>query len=156
MEEVFQCKGYVGALRGQYWKRYSMENSFLLCDTMSMGAETLGGFIRKLRLRGGWNQIELAKEIEMSNRSISEWEADRTIPGRDALGRLARVFQISLEEFRRFLDIDALGDNETLPPEQEERRQQAIKLINELLADSKKLDQWIDYGEWLRSHRENQ
>lgn len=133
-----------------------MENSFLLCDTNGMDAETLGGFIRKHRRRGGWNQIQLAKEIEMSNRSISEWEANRTVPSRDALGRLAHAFKISLDEFRRFLDINALSEFEMLPPEQEEKRQKAIEIINELLVDSKKLDQWIDYGEWLRSHRGSQ
>lgn len=133
-----------------------MENSFALCDTIRMGAETLGGFIRRHRIKGRWTQIELADEIGMNNRSISDWERERTLPSRDALGKLARVFQISLDEFRRFLDIDTLDEVVVLPPEQEEKRQQAIRLIDELLSDSQKLDQWIDYGEWLRSHRGNQ
>jgi transcriptional regulator with XRE-family HTH domain len=133
-----------------------MENSFVLCDTMGMDAETLGGFIKKHRRKGGWTQVELADAIDMNNRSVSDWEVNRTIPSRDALGKLARVFQISLDEFRRFLDIDALDNVPVLPPEQEEKRDRAIRLIDELLADPRKLDQWVDYGEWLRSRGESQ
>lgn len=40
--------------------------------------------------------------------------------------------------------------------EQEERQGQAFKLIDELLSDPQKLDQWVDYGEWLRGRGETQ
>lgn len=133
-----------------------MEIDFVLCDTEDMTDETLGGFIRRHRKRGGWTQIELAREIRMVDRSVSEWELNRTVPSRDALARLAAVFGISLDEFRRFLDADAPKTDVVLPPDQKEKRQQAIKLVDELLADPKKLDQWLDYGEWLRGRSESQ
>lgn len=133
-----------------------MENSFNLCDTIGMSGDTIGGFIRWHRRRERMTQIELADAIGMSNKSVSDWENGRTTPDRDSLTKLAGIFKISLEEFRRFLDIDAQNDAEVLPPEQEEKRQKAVQIINELLADPKKLDQWIDYGDWLRTHRGNQ
>lgn len=126
-----------------------MENFFNVCDTWAMSEETLKGFIRYHRKRAKLTQQDLAEAIEMTNRSVTDWEAGRTTPGRDALAKLATVFQISLDEFRKYISFDDLA--ETMSAEQVERKEQAIQLIDELLADPQKLDQWIDYGEYLRS-----
>jgi transcriptional regulator with XRE-family HTH domain len=133
-----------------------MENNFVVCDTWGMSEETLGHFIRRHRSRSRMTQQELADAIQMTNRSVSEWETGRTVPGRDAITKLASIFKISLDEFRRYI---SLGDStEVMSADQVERKEQAIQLIDELLADPQKLDEWLRYGEYLRvqDRRESQ
>jgi transcriptional regulator with XRE-family HTH domain len=135
-----------------------MENIFRLCDTgtMNVNTESAGVFIRNHRIAAGLTQKELAEAIGMTDRSVTDWEAGRTFPSRDALAKMAHVFRISLDEFRRFLtgDIQAKEYQESIKylsaDEKQRRKQQALRLIDELLADPQKLDQWVDYGEWLR------
>lgn len=125
-----------------------MENFFKVCDTWGMSEETLEHFIRRHRSRLRMTQQELADVMQMNNRSVSDWETGRTVPGRDALAKLATVFKISLDEFRRFIRDD---DTEKLSPDQVARKEQAVQLIDELLADPQKLDEWVEYGEYLRA-----
>jgi transcriptional regulator with XRE-family HTH domain len=80
-----------------------MEIFFKLCDTLRMSEETLPSFIRRHRQRMRLTQQDLASAIQMNNRSVSDWERGVTIPGRDALRRLARVFRIDLDEITSHL-----------------------------------------------------
>ena len=86
-----------------------MEIWFQLCDTVVMSRESVGSFIRRQRLAAHLTQQELADAIQMTNRSISEWETGRAIPGREALRRLARVFQVGLDELNSYLTDDQLA-----------------------------------------------
>lgn len=126
-----------------------MEKYFNVCDTWSMSEGTIGWFIRRNRRRVRMTQQELADALQMTNRSVTEWEAGRRTPGRDALTKLASIFRISLDEFQRYIRFD--DPPEDLSVDQVKQKQQAIQIIDELLADPQKLDQWIEYGSWLRS-----
>jgi transcriptional regulator with XRE-family HTH domain len=86
-----------------------MEIWFQLCDTLDMSRETVGSFIRRQRLAARLTQQELADAIQMTNRSVSEWETGRAIPGREALRRLARLFQIGLDELNSYLTDEQLA-----------------------------------------------
>lgn len=80
-----------------------MENSFVLCDTTAMETahpiEPLGTFIRRNRLMAQLTQRELATAIGMTDRTVSDWESGRSIPGRDAIERMTRFFRVPIEEF---------------------------------------------------------
>jgi transcriptional regulator with XRE-family HTH domain len=136
-----------------------MENGFTLCDTTDMREETLGSFIRWHRRKAGLSQKELGIEIGISDRRISSWETNRGFPGRDAITGMARVFEISLDEFKRFLtddsDISSEATGQLLAAGQEQRRRQALTLIDKLIASPQKLDQWVEYGEWLQGRDES-
>lgn len=98
----------------------------------------------------------------MSDRIISMWETGQGVPGRDAINRMAQLFQIKADEFLRRMradpaneeaqrvadEIAALADQE-----REQRKQQALSLVDQLLTDSQKLDRWIDFGEYLLKGR---
>lgn len=96
-----------------------MENSFGLCDTRGMSRETVGAVIRRHRLAASWTQKELAERIGMTDRIVSLWETERNLPNRDSLLRLAKEFQISLDDFNlteeQLARIDAII--EETPPE---------------------------------------
>jgi transcriptional regulator with XRE-family HTH domain len=136
-----------------------MEIGFQLCDNEHMlNIKTGGAFIRHHRTKAGMTQQELADAIGMTNRSVSQWETNRETPSRDALAKLAAVFRIKLDEFKRFWNMDVLdvvsgwqSDMDALSPdEQENLRRQARQLTDALLADPQRLDQWLEYGKWLR------
>jgi transcriptional regulator with XRE-family HTH domain len=76
-----------------------MEIFFRLCDTLCMSREPVGVVIRRHRLAAGMTQKELAAEIEMTDRTVSSWETGKMIPSREALLKLAKIFQIGLDDF---------------------------------------------------------
>lgn len=94
-----------------------MEIYFKLCDTLHMSEDTLPSFIRRHRKRMRLTQQDLAAAIQMNNRSVSDWERGVTIPGRDALRRLARVFQINLDEITSYLTDDQLAQIDAIVEE---------------------------------------
>ena len=54
--------------------------------------------IREMRLARGLTMAELAARIGVSQPAISQWESGREKPGRDSLQKLARAFDVSLDE----------------------------------------------------------
>jgi transcriptional regulator with XRE-family HTH domain len=83
-----------------------MEILFHLWHNVGMCSQTVGSFIRWHRKRARLTQQELAEVIQMTSRSVSEWETGRATPSRDALAKLAHVFRISLDEFKQFINVD--------------------------------------------------
>ena len=73
--------------------------------------------IRKLRLERNWSQVDLAKKLNVTKQSVSNWENDNIQPSIDMLVKLARVFSVSTDhllglEGRRYLEITGLSDEE--------------------------------------------
>ena len=73
--------------------------------------------IRKLRLERKWSQVDLAKKLNVTKQSVSNWENDNIQPSSDRLVKLARVFSVSTDhllglEGRRYLEITGLSDEE--------------------------------------------
>lgn len=94
-------------------------------------------------------QLEVADAIHMTNRSVSDWEKDRAIPSRDALKKLAELFQLKLDDFAHYLSTDQIQEYAEFTGTEVQRRR-ALELAEELLTDPRKLDEWVQYGEWLR------
>ena len=73
--------------------------------------------IRKLRLERSWSQVDLAKKLNVTKQSVSNWENDNIQPSIDMLVKLAREFSVStdyllgLEELR-YLEVTGLSDEE--------------------------------------------
>ena len=57
---------------------------------------SLGEKIKKLRLENNLTQEELADKLYVSNKTISSWECDRTIPNINMLFKLSSIFHCNL------------------------------------------------------------
>ena len=73
--------------------------------------------IRKLRLERNWSQVDLAKRLNVTKQSVSNWENDNIQPSIEMLVKLARVFSVSTDyilglEERRYLEVTGLTDEE--------------------------------------------
>lgn len=70
--------------------------------------------IQELRSALGWSQVELAKRLQISKQTVSNWENDNIQPSVDMLLRLSRIFGVStdyllgLEDTPR-LDVSGLS-----------------------------------------------
>ena len=71
--------------------------------------------VRKLRKKLGMTQKELASAIGYSEKTISKWETDGSVPSIDALFRVANIFRVSMVDLFRcddaiyYLGIDGGG-----------------------------------------------
>ena len=71
--------------------------------------------IRKLRLERNWSQVDLAKKLNVTKQSVSNWENDNIQPSIDMLVKLSQVFSVSTDyllgmEERRYLEITGISD----------------------------------------------
>lgn len=57
----------------------------------------LGNQIRELRLSFGWSQVELARRLNISKQTVSNWENDNIQPSIEMLVHLAEVFRVSTD-----------------------------------------------------------
>ena len=58
----------------------------------------IGEQLKQKRLENNWTQAEVAEELFVSARSISNWENGRNMPDIESLIRLARLYRLSLDE----------------------------------------------------------
>lgn len=63
-----------------------------------MDAEKIGGYISKLRRERNMSQMQLADRLYVTEKAVSKWECGNGIPDLDNIGKLAEVFNISIEE----------------------------------------------------------
>ena len=74
----------------------------------------LSKHIHELRTALGWSQVELAKRLQISKQTVSNWENDNIQPSVDMLIRIARLFGVTtdyllgLEDAPR-LDVSGLS-----------------------------------------------
>ncbi len=53
--------------------------------------------IKDLRLTRGWNQVELAKKLNVTKQTVSNWENDNIQPSIEMLVRLSRLFGVTTD-----------------------------------------------------------
>lgn len=66
-------------------------------------AMDIGTKIRKLRIQNRWSQEELAHKLNMAQTSVSNFEANKTIPDFLVMQKVCEVFDIG---FDYFIDSD--------------------------------------------------
>lgn len=71
--------------------------------------------IKQLRTERGLSQVDLAKILNVSKQSISNWENDNIQPSIEMLIKLSRVFSVSTdfllgEDSRKYLEITGLAE----------------------------------------------
>lgn len=60
--------------------------------------KTIGGHVRKLRLDHHMTQQDLADQLHVTNKTVSKWETNRNLPDIEMVGKIAEVFDISVDE----------------------------------------------------------
>ena len=73
--------------------------------------------IRKLRLAGNLSQVDLAKKLNVTKQSVSNWENDNILPSIEMLVELAKTFGVSTDyllglDDRRYIEVSGLSDEE--------------------------------------------
>ena len=74
----------------------------------------LGQRIFELRNAFGWNQVQLAKRLNVSKQTVSNWENENIQPSIDMLVRLAKLFNVTTD-YLLGLDAGPKVDVEGLP-----------------------------------------
>ena len=79
----------------------------------------VGAAIKRLRKTHGWDQKDLARLLNVSNRTISSWETNRTEPNMDMIEKMCELFNCSKSEFFQETvlvntDIEVIYDGENL------------------------------------------
>lgn len=74
-----------------------------------------GQRLRELRCAFGWNQVELARRLNVSKQTVSNWENENIQPSVEMLVRLARTLGVSCDYLLGLDQVPRL-DIEGLPP----------------------------------------
>ncbi len=91
-----------------------------------MEKKTIGSFIAVLRKAAGMTQRELAEKLNVSDKAVSRWERDETLPDLTLIPVLAELFGVTSDELLRGQRI--LREE---PPE--DRREKSAKRLQYLL-----------------------
>ena len=73
--------------------------------------------IKELRLARNMTQVDLAKELNVTKQSISNWENDNIQPSIDMLVKIASFFSVSCDyllgiDKRKFIEVSGLTEAE--------------------------------------------
>lgn len=74
----------------------------------------LGDVIKNLRLARNMNQIQLAKNLNVSKQTISNWENNNILPSIEMLIKISRFFSVSTDfllelDSRTYIEITGLS-----------------------------------------------
>lgn len=86
--------------------------------------------IHELRTALGWSQVELARELNVSKQTVSNWENDNIQPSIEMLVRLAQIFGVTTDYLLGLDDIPRLDVSGI--------SSQAIAHLSELVGDLRK------------------
>jgi len=73
--------------------------------------------IKNLRQLRGLNQVEFAKEMNVTKQCVSNWENDNVLPSIEMLKRIANFFNVSTDyllgiETKNVIDVSGLTDEQ--------------------------------------------
>lgn len=63
-----------------------------------MANKTTGELISSLRHEKGFTQKELAEKLNVTDKAVSKWERDVSLPDINTIPKLAEIFGLSIEE----------------------------------------------------------
>ena len=85
-----------------------------------MNQEKIGEFIAECRKEKNLTQVQLAEKLNMSYKSISKWETDETVPDIYQSKKLAKLYNLSLDELIEF-NVDVKEIEEVIKNTNEEK-----------------------------------
>lgn len=74
-----------------------------------------GDTIKSLRISYNLNQVQLAKDLNVSKQTVSNWENNNILPSVEMLIKIARYFSVTTDyllelDNRRYLEVTGLSD----------------------------------------------
>ena len=63
-----------------------------------MKKRTLGMMISSLRKEKGMTQLQLAEKMGVTDKAVSKWERDLSMPDLNSIPKLAEIFEISVDD----------------------------------------------------------
>ena len=66
-----------------------------------MSKQTMGEFLATLRKANGYTQQEVAEKLNVSNKTMSSWETDRTVPDLLIMPAIADLYGVTVDEIVR-------------------------------------------------------
>ena len=69
----------------------------------------LGQRLYEIRTSFGWSQVELAKKLNISKQTVSNWENENIQPSIEMLVRLAKVFNVTTDYLLGLDDVPRLN-----------------------------------------------
>ena len=69
----------------------------------------LGQRLYEIRTSLGWSQVELAKKLNISKQTVSNWENENIQPSIEMLVRLAKVFNVTTDFLLGLDDVPRLN-----------------------------------------------
>lgn len=91
-----------------------------------MEKNTIGSFISVLRKANGMTQQQLADRLNVSNKSVSRWERDESLPDLTLIPVIAEIFEITSDELLK-------GERNTNKAETEKSTQKTDRQIKRIL-----------------------
>ena len=92
-----------------------------------MTRQTIGAFLATQRKALGYTQEEVADKIGISNRTLSKWETDRTMPDILSLPALAEVYGVNVDEILRGERLRQGEDAPPLSPEEQNKKDEQAR-----------------------------
>ncbi|MCI5996468.1 MAG: helix-turn-helix domain-containing protein [Blautia sp.] len=92
-----------------------------------------GDIVKNLRLSYNLSQVQMAKELNVSKQTVSNWENNNILPSIEMLVKISRFFSVSTDyllemESRTYLEVSGLSDTQLAHIQQ---------IINDILNTSK-------------------
>ncbi len=74
----------------------------------------LGNVIRQLRTAHNLNQVQLARELDVSKQTVSNWENNNIMPSIEMLVKISRFFSVSTDyllelDNRDYIEVSGLN-----------------------------------------------
>lgn len=95
-----------------------------------MEKKSIGSFIAALRKAGGLTQRELAERLNVSDKAVSRWEREESLPDLSLIPAIAEIFGVTADELLRG---ERAKEGESLPRAGEKSEKQLKNLINHSL-----------------------
>ena len=85
-----------------------------------------GGAIQTLRKNKNMTQAELGEKLNVSSQAVSKWENGLSQPDLETLQKLTSIFEISIDEFAKMSDGNAVVKSENSPKKEIEEPEEKL------------------------------
>lgn len=95
-----------------------------------MEKKSIGSFIAALRKAKGLTQRELAEKLNVSDKAVSRWEREESLPDLSLIPAIAEIFGVTADELLRG---ERRKERDSLPRAEEKSEKQLKNLVNRSL-----------------------
>lgn len=92
-----------------------------------MEKKSIGSFIAALRKAKGLTQRELAEKLNVSDKAVSRWEREESLPDLSLIPAIAEIFGVTADELLRG---ERMKEGESLPRAEEKSEKQLKNLVS--------------------------